>query len=241
MKPLYMIEMSLDPIALHKFLHLQGFARRPEDIDFGYGIHAWLGAAFGLLAPKPWRLFMDRRRPPRLLGYASHDADELREYMAAFADPVAARVCGVSGDIASKAMPFIGAGRSLGFEVLCCPVGRKTGSGIEKDIFLIAADNTETDELDRSSVYCKWILERLEQRGVSVSSVELSGFKHVRQMRQTNRVDGRRRVRYLIRPHAEFRGILTVTDPEGFRELLMTGVGRHRAFGYGMILLRPVM
>ena len=201
-------------------------------------VHAWLGAAFGLLAPKPWRLY-GQAETSEAPGYAPHDADELREY-GSFCRPCSSRVCGVSGDIASKAMPFIGAGRSWALRSCAAPLAVRQGA-IEKDIFLIAADNTETDELDRSSVYCKWILERLEQRGVSVSSVELSGFRHVRQMRQTNRVDGRRRVRYLIRPHAEFRGILTVTDPEGFRELLMTGVGRHRAFGYGMILLRPVM
>ena len=35
------------------------------------------------------------------------------------------------------------------------------------------------------------------------------------------------------------RGILTITDPIAFAELLKRGVGRHRAYGYGMLLLRP--
>ena len=34
-------------------------------------------------------------------------------------------------------------------------------------------------------------------------------------------------------------GALTVTDPDAFAALLARGVGRHRAYGYGMILLRP--
>jgi CRISPR system Cascade subunit CasE len=35
------------------------------------------------------------------------------------------------------------------------------------------------------------------------------------------------------------RGELTVADPDAFSALLARGVGRHRAFGYGMLLLRP--
>jgi len=32
---------------------------------------------------------------------------------------------------------------------------------------------------------------------------------------------------------------LTVTDGEAFARLLAKGVGRHTAYGYGMLLLRP--
>ena len=35
------------------------------------------------------------------------------------------------------------------------------------------------------------------------------------------------------------RGILTITDAAAFSNLLARGVGRHRAYGYGMLLLRP--
>ena len=35
------------------------------------------------------------------------------------------------------------------------------------------------------------------------------------------------------------RGILAITDPTAFADLLARGVGRHRAYGYGMLLLRP--
>ena len=35
------------------------------------------------------------------------------------------------------------------------------------------------------------------------------------------------------------QGILTVTDSAAFAALLARGVGRHRAYGYGMLLLRP--
>ena len=34
-------------------------------------------------------------------------------------------------------------------------------------------------------------------------------------------------------------GALTITDGEKFAQLLARGIGRHRAYGYGMLLLRP--
>jgi CRISPR system Cascade subunit CasE len=41
-------------------------------------------------------------------------------------------------------------------------------------------------------------------------------------------------------PDATIHGELTVTNSEAFGRLLATGVGRHSAYGYGMLLLRPV-
>jgi CRISPR system Cascade subunit CasE len=42
------------------------------------------------------------------------------------------------------------------------------------------------------------------------------------------------------RPDATFRGTLRVDDPARFAAAaLARGVGRHRAFGFGMLLLRP--
>jgi CRISPR system Cascade subunit CasE len=40
-------------------------------------------------------------------------------------------------------------------------------------------------------------------------------------------------------PDVAFAGVLTVGDPEAFAALVARGVGRHRAFGFGMLLLAP--
>ena len=40
-------------------------------------------------------------------------------------------------------------------------------------------------------------------------------------------------------PDALMRGVLEITDGPAFAQLLAGGVGRHRAYGYGMLLLRP--
>jgi CRISPR system Cascade subunit CasE len=45
--------------------------------------------------------------------------------------------------------------------------------------------------------------------------------------------------RYCEGPDAVMRGNLIVSDPAAFAQLLARGIGRHRAYGFGMLLLRP--
>jgi CRISPR system Cascade subunit CasE len=37
-----------------------------------------------------------------------------------------------------------------------------------------------------------------------------------------------------------FSGQLQVNDGDAFARLVTSGIGRHRSFGFGMLLLRPV-
>jgi CRISPR system Cascade subunit CasE len=55
----------------------------------------------------------------------------------------------------------------------------------------------------------------------------------------TLRRDKSRRLRRVEGPDATFSGLLVVKEPDNFVKLLAHGVGRHGAFGYGMLLLRP--
>ena len=47
MSGLYMVEIRPDLGALLRFLHGQGLDIGDHDEDLGYGVHAWLAAAFG--------------------------------------------------------------------------------------------------------------------------------------------------------------------------------------------------
>lgn len=229
---LHMIELRPDAVRLMEFLRGQGLL---HDAQLGYGIHAWLKAAFGELAPKPWRLLWDQKRPARILGYAACDDEELKKRLLEFAEPLTAAVCSAEA-IASKKMPVFASERRLGFELLACPVGRKAGGGKEKDLFLLKLD--QRIEAHRDTVYCQWARERLERGGgVQVLSISVAGFRLVRQLRQTQ--ENHRQRRPITRPEALLKGELRVVDSEGFARLLASGIGRHRAFGYGMILLKP--
>lgn len=236
---LHMIEVRLEWLSFLRFLQTHGLDHEDGDEDFGYGMHAWMMAAFGQTAPKPWRLLADRRRPPRVLGYSRYDATVLRQHLREFADPATFAVCRET-DLASRQMPDWQHGRRLAFEVHCSPVGRKSDTGVEKDVFLIQQEAMADTPLDRASIYCQWVRERLErERAVAVTALNLMGFRLVRQLRQSHDAAGRRIKRRLVRPQALFQGELVVENPEAFEALLAQGVGRHRAFGYGMVLLRP--
>ena len=41
------------------------------------------------------------------------------------------------------------------------------------------------------------------------------------------------------RPEVYLDGTLEITDSEAFNAMIARGLGRHRAFGFGMLLLRP--
>lgn len=237
----YMVEMRPDVPALMRFLAGQGLMPKRNKLDLGYGIHAWITAAFGEIAPKPWRLLTKQRLPARILAYSQHSADELRQRLSEFADPSVYAVCPAQDkSISSRVMPQWQSGRQLMFEILCCPVGRKAASGIEKDLFLIRADSAAESNILRERVYCDWVQANLErEEAVTVDNIWLDGFQLVRQMRQGRRCNGHRQQGNLTRPQALVKGAITISDPEAFDELLRRGIGRHRSFGYGMILLRP--
>jgi CRISPR system Cascade subunit CasE len=231
---LHLIEIRPDSLRLMSFLQGLGLL---HDEQLGYGLHAWLKAAFGSLAPKPWRLFWDKKHPARLLAYSGHDAKALAQQLAEFAEPLVASVCPAQA-LASKPMPLFAKDRQLAFELLACPVGRKAGSGVEKDFFLLQLESSGEKPLSRDQVYCQWAKERLERSGgLQVLSLAATGFRLVRPLRQTQQHPRKRQT--LTRPEVLFKGLLRVLEPEAFARTLARGVGRHRAFGYGMLLLRP--
>jgi CRISPR system Cascade subunit CasE len=239
---LYMLELTPDPAALLRFAQAQGL-NRSTDEDMGYATHAWLVAMFGNLAPKPFRLLQDHRlrRPPRLLGYIGASGAELAEHAEAFAPPLAVAACDLSQLKQVKAMPRQWSpGRRLGFELLVCPISRREDR--EKDVFLSRADRQppESPPLQRDAVYRDW-LQRQCDTAAHIEDMRLEGFRLVRMLRRGQRdtPEARRGTARISRPQALLSGTLTVGSAEGFHALLRRGIGRHRAFGYGMLLLKP--
>jgi len=239
---LNMIQLQPDPASMVRFLASIGL-NQTTDEDLGYGVHAWLAATFGDLAPKPFRFFIDPRgsKPPKLLAYSIQSHEQLLEHARTFAEPAARAVCNLETDLMMSSMPKTWTrGRRYGFEVLTCPVIRKSRSGEEKDVFLQQADIAGQDAgLDRGQVYAEWLANRLDDAS-KLEDVRLDGFRLVNQMRAGDRRgDGLRLRKRLRRPQALLRGVLKVDNSERFASILARGIGRHRTFGYGMLLLRP--
>lgn len=233
------LQMIRAEINVRDFQRWMGM-RRLQDPD--HAMHCLLVESFGKdLVPKPFRIMTPRCGSQGCLyGYGSADAGALREAAAMFACPLQASII-PAGRIESKPMPSEWeAGKKLGFEVRIRPIVRPTKNadsrpGRECDAFQLEAERYEKGEMPRSreQVYCEWLTRQFETRGgATLKSATLQSFQRTRAIRK-------QRSRYSEGPDALMRGTLTVTDGAAFAKLLAGGVGRHRAYGYGMLLLRP--
>lgn len=233
---------------------------RKLDDDLGYALHLALRRRFGAHAPQPFRL-MDLDGTPsgrvRLLGYCADpsalvmppgvpdpDADwsEHPALSEVFPEPFEA-----------KAMPVEWrADTTLRFEVRLRPFVRlKTGieapadrsgsrahgfrAGTELDAFLAEAlRNPERGALEqagrtREAVYAEWLAARLGD-AATLREATMTTFRRSTVIRGGRRNEG---------PEAVMSGGLTIRNGPAFADLVARGIGRHRAFGFGMLLLRP--
>jgi CRISPR system Cascade subunit CasE len=214
--------------------------------DDGYGWHALLVAAFGKdAAPKPFRAFARRGRSTQLLAYANAEAAALQARAAEFADPKAMAALGVDA-LASKPMPAFAAGRRLGFSARLRPTvridkpGDRTKSR-ELDAYVAAQLATSAGgKPDQKSVYAEWARTRLGEAGVEVESLRLDGLESSCVLRRAfGGPDGSRPLVRIPGHSVTVAGMLRIGDADCFAALLARGLGRHRAFGYGMMLLSP--
>ena len=243
---LQMVRAEVDAREFQRWMGM----KRLQDAD--HAMHCLLTECFGRdLAPKPFRLIVPRDGGQGVLyGYCTADSDALRQAAETFADPLQLRVLPLSS-INSKPMPSEWqAGKRLGFETRIRPVvrsrrdswgttdnnGRRQGE--ECDAFLweaITYPEKGGMQRSREEVYAQWLADQLERHGgaqLEPGQAKLVSFQRTRAFRK-------RYSRYSEGPDAVMRGNLTITDPDAFAGLLARGIGRHRAYGYGMLLLRP--
>ena len=155
-------------------------------------------------------------------------------------------------ECASKKFPQQNQGTQLTFQVRATPITRLASArtyqdqdgesfsikkGAEVDVFVKKCWENPGRSISREEVYGDWLRAQLANLGgASLVDVKLKAFQRERLMRRTH---GDKRVgRRVERPDALLTGQLKVTDSEAFSQLLARGVGRHRAFGFGMLLLR---
>ena len=232
----------------------RGLLRRGS-FDPDFALHILLSAMFGKRSLQPFRLFWSERRPSAsLYAYADADQQTLQETAVAVAPPDCLAPLNPTG-LRSKPMPTVFAvGRRLGFDLRVRPVrrlrrdlhdtqtGRVVTQGREIDAFRLAlleqfpdgwrerGAHAKQDGISRESIYTAWLAERLSGAATLVEC-RLSSFSRSRAVRGDGcGPEG---------PDATLQGVLTVHTPETFVRRLREGVGRHRAYGYGMLLLRP--
>lgn len=215
----------------------------PQQADMGYSVHCQLVALFGELAPKPFT-FDSADRRITVLGYSSHPMEVLADHARTYADPLTYALVDWSNAV-GKPMPSAWTvGLTLRYLVDVCPTirkasaGEKHRAGAEVDVFLARCWDADDPALpvDRAAAYADWLIERVASLGgAEIIDVKMTQFKRQRVARLTQ-CEHRRPV-ISDRPQARLEGSLRVGDSAAFKSLLRRGIGRHRAFGLGMLLL----
>jgi len=230
MSGLHLLRIPLHAPPLLRFAAGHGITQ--EDETLGYTLHAWLAALFGDGAPKPFR-YIDRRS--EVLAYSLHPAADLLERARAFAPPQAWAALDADG-VASKPLPaHWRIGTRLHLEVLTCR-SRARGTR-KKDLYLRALDRLGEAAPPRGEVYHAWFARQWEG-AARLEQVELVGMSARSRLLRRAR-NGHNRLKVVERPQALFGAEAVVVDGERFAELLARGIGRHRAFGFGMVLVAP--
>ena len=252
MPELQLVRASIDTVSLARWAAMRGWSRGSAVIDFdeGRALHHLLVEMFGHGVFRSFRLLV----PPRktvgsLYAYSKMDAKALQAAANRYSLPDHLGILPVNC-LADKPMPDDWQeGQRLGFDLRTRPVRRirsvlgsgpkSFAEGAEVDAFLIevlrrdpaAQGNVDSHALSREAVYLDWLAEQID--GIAEldrHSCRLSRFRRTRVVRGNRNVEG---------PDTTIHGCLTVVDPGKFNGLLARGVGRHRAYGYGMLLLRP--
>jgi CRISPR system Cascade subunit CasE len=253
MTTLYLIRLPIDLPALYRWAGDRGWAarRNPEGgersaiFDEGRALHHLLAESFGKGVLQPFRLLpAPGKRHANLYAYASAGKSALADMLRACALPEVLSICD-SARIDEKELPpgLWRPGRRLGFETRIRPVRRllkpcgKFPKGAEVDAFLVEGlrrypdgpPDEETDRLKREDVYERWLAERLGG-AADLEAARLARFERHRAARNKRAIKG---------PDVVMQGDLVVRDPTLFAERLAKGVGRHTAYGFGMLLVRP--
>ncbi len=231
------------------------------EADEGRALHHLLSETFGKGVAQPFRLMPGRggARSANLYSYTSASEQALRQTAAETGLPESTKIFDMAG-LATKAMPEAWrSGRRLSFDVRVRPIrrlkndiqswSRETAraksprpaaplkAGSEIDAFVVARLRAnpegipETGGQSREEIYRDWLQERLMGAAkVDLARTHLISHERSVVLRGTQRIEG---------PDATLHGELVIENPDLFTQLLARGAGRHAAYGYGMLLLRP--
>lgn len=237
---------------------------READVRFdeGRALHHLVTEVFGPGAISAFRLMVSpSARRGHLYAYTTQSPEILRETVSSAADPGHLSVIALD-KIPAKPMPAEWrVGQWLGFDLKTRPLVRLRHElphprdqkpyrpGAELDAFLVEAIRRFPDERPKltpdgpvssgmqregrthEAVYLDWLAARLAPgAALDPERSRLAHHRRTRTARGGSAPEG---------PEMIVHGTLQIKDPAAFQQRLASGVGRHKAYGYGMLLLRP--
>jgi len=262
---LHLIRLALDRRELSR---VGARHHLPSGVDEGYLIHAGLSQLFAHSSDKaeiPLHSFVvdpqvghDDSATLMLLAYSDCDEADLQDRMVSEHRQLV-RHC------ASRPMPTLQTGTRAGYRLRACPIVRTRRPGLgedaerqgkrrksrELDAWLAHRlpewsaepppgesapfERSGAEWTERQEVYGAWLARELERDGAASmeEAARMESFQRALVYRR-----GRGKGHRMTRPDVVLEGMLMVQDEGSFRTLLRRGIGRHRAFGFGMLLLR---
>ncbi|MDE2780365.1 MAG: type I-E CRISPR-associated protein Cas6/Cse3/CasE [Chloroflexota bacterium] len=197
--------------------------------------HCLLVESFGPeAAPRPFVIMArEENGQPQgsLLAYTCRTAEELRESAerhqrlahAAVLDPETIRTVRTPSEWEE--------GQTLEFEIRVRPVKRSSNRqhGQEQDFFLASPEGS-----NRTEIYCTWLASTMSRQGALSADPENMIVKRLalRRVRRQN-ASG-----WHTAPDVTIVGTAKVMNPELMEQAMTKGLGRHKGYGYGMLLLR---
>ena len=249
MSALTFLRLQPDMARLSRWARSSGL--RDAATDPGYAVHAATRAALGALAPKPFAL-RQRAGATELVGYVAVAAEHVARALALDAhDPEAAAALGLHTGVARPMPTDWRVGERFSFEVRAAPIVRSRAAAPGRYVEIDAAFHPDYASPcgDRSLGYGAWLRAQLGRHGAAeLVTHETVSFQLADMVRRTQAagdgraVDGKgnnRHSRHGLLPDLTVRGELCVVDAPAFAALLARGLGRHRSFGFGCLLLAP--
>lgn len=142
--------------------------------------------------------------------------------------------------------PELEVGQALGFRVRANPtvaISRDGKRGKRHDVVMHAKHQLSQEERNALDMRAfirekgrEWLEDKASREGFSLEGRPLS-VEGYQQHEFKKRPKSRHTVKFST---LDFEGILEVTDPERFRGILYEGLGPAKAYGNGLMLIRPV-
>lgn len=232
MTNLVQIPVSMHDLARWSAQRGMSANKRP---DIRASLHHLLDETFGQSVMKPYRIYKNPKDPSRssIYGYSKKTRNDLVQMSNMIACPNALEVINVE-DIRAKAMPANWkSGAILGFDVCTVPVRRRKGSGKEIDVHVLDLQRLQgapdSEKPTQAESYLNWLQEKFGDAAEVIADTVA--------YRSTPVATKRKKTQVKV-PETTFMGNMKIKDPDAFAQMLENGIGRHKSYGYGMVMLR---
>lgn len=221
---IFLVSTTLDERAYGRWAEKDAY----RGTDAPYRLHCLISEVFGGQAPlRPYRIVESPGRPRTIFAYSRTAPAEIRRLARETGSALTMRALGTDA-LRAGPVPRIRPGQRLVVSVLAASHRRRNGT-TEMDAHSMSGGSPERAARERS--YAAWLAEKIERTGgAQLLSATLMRWERAREMRSRNRPP-------ILITRAEMTGVLEVRSEPEFRALLATGVGRHRAYGYGMLMI----